>query len=161
FLRLRLKLVSELRIGARDMTSCLYPELLEKLLDGQLSPEEADNLWKHLANCSKCQALFDERYDSDEWKSWAPECWPVATASPSEPPLDQVLARLHAEEPVSSSRPKSSGERISAPLGFLSPSEYAGDLGKLGPYRVLAELGRGGMGIVLLAYDSQLQRRVA
>src|SRR5262249_7818126 len=36
FLRLRLKLVSELRIGARDMSSCFDPELLEKLLDGQL-----------------------------------------------------------------------------------------------------------------------------
>ncbi len=44
---------------------------------------------------------------------------------------------------------------------FLSPPVEADELGRLGPYRVLKELGRGGMGAVYLAEDPLLKRRVA
>ena len=44
---------------------------------------------------------------------------------------------------------------------FLSPARGPGELGWLGSYRVLKVLGVGGMGIVFLAEDPQLQRRIA
>jgi eukaryotic-like serine/threonine-protein kinase len=44
---------------------------------------------------------------------------------------------------------------------FLSPPQGAGEIGRLGPYRVLKVLGNGGMGAVFLAEDPQLQRTVA
>ncbi|QDU18392.1 serine/threonine-protein kinase [Urbifossiella limnaea] len=44
---------------------------------------------------------------------------------------------------------------------FLSPPQAADEVGRLGPYRVLKELGRGGMGAVFLAEDTTLKRRVA
>jgi serine/threonine protein kinase len=44
---------------------------------------------------------------------------------------------------------------------FLSPPRESGDLGSLGPYRILNQVGRGGMGIVFRAFDSKLQRIVA
>ncbi|MFO0796704.1 MAG: serine/threonine-protein kinase [Gemmataceae bacterium] len=44
---------------------------------------------------------------------------------------------------------------------FLSPPVEADEVGRLGPYRVLKELGRGGMGAVFLAEDTLLKRRVA
>ncbi len=44
---------------------------------------------------------------------------------------------------------------------FLAPPQGDGELGRLGQYRVLKELGRGGMGMVLLAEDSQLLRMAA
>lgn len=44
---------------------------------------------------------------------------------------------------------------------FLEPATQSGDLGTLGHYRVIAELGRGGMGFVFRAEDSKLERAVA
>ena len=44
---------------------------------------------------------------------------------------------------------------------FLAPAQSADELGRLAHYRVLKELGRGGMGIVFMAEDTRLQRIVA
>jgi serine/threonine protein kinase/Leucine-rich repeat (LRR) protein len=47
------------------------------------------------------------------------------------------------------------------PSQVLAPAESPGELGRLGPYRVLKVLGRGGMGMVFLAEDPHLQRLIA
>jgi WD40 repeat protein len=46
-------------------------------------------------------------------------------------------------------------------LNFLTPSQRPGFLGRLGHYEVLEVVGKGGMGIVLRAFDDKLHRVVA
>lgn len=46
-------------------------------------------------------------------------------------------------------------------LSFLGPPQAPDELGRLDHYRVLKQLGQGGMGIVFLAEDCKLLRRVA
>jgi ABC-type branched-subunit amino acid transport system substrate-binding protein/predicted Ser/Thr protein kinase len=46
-------------------------------------------------------------------------------------------------------------------LSFLGPPQASEELGRLDHYRVLKQLGQGGMGMVFLAEDSKLLRRVA
>src|ERR1044071_3561129 len=43
----------------------------------------------------------------------------------------------------------------------FGPSSAPGEVGTIGPYRVVKELGKGGMGAVYLAIDTRLDRKLA
>lgn len=50
---------------------------------------------------------------------------------------------------------------LKSEFSFLTAPILPGDLGSIGPYRILQCIGRGGMGIVFQAFDPKLQRVVA
>jgi serine/threonine protein kinase len=75
----------------------------------------------------------------------------ATVVSPPQPVRSEALAPT---EPSSAIR--ASGDSDNVVPGSIGPGSVIG-----GTYRVLGEIGRGGMGVVLLALDERLERRVA
>jgi hypothetical protein len=78
----------------------------------------------------------------------------------SEPTREEktIPPKVPIQDTASSADEHTAGLGASAPsdvdLSFLEKPQAKDELGRLGPFRVLKELGRGGMGCVLLAEDT-------
>jgi tetratricopeptide (TPR) repeat protein len=142
------------------MTPCPSAESLEQFLAGSLPGAANDALAEHVRACAACQARLDSLSDNTELRQWAVRACLVNPEgpSPARPP--------HVSEDLRPTRVAGQGADTAVDLpsrwaGLFEAASHPGDLGRLGPYRVQAELGRGGMGVVFRAYDEALQRPVA
>jgi serine/threonine protein kinase len=149
--------------------NCPQTEELRELLDGSLSGERQMECTDHMDSCECCQARLEE----------------IATDGSN---LSRIVEHLNTDEPVANSAYwpalQSLDGPASSPLGlqptivpesgpvavarerdlslsFLQPASDAAYLGRLGHFDAMRVIGRGGMGLVLEAFDSKLQRNVA
>jgi serine/threonine protein kinase len=150
--------------------SCPDPRDLELLLHGQLSDPQADTLERHLLGCDSCvQRLRGYRSGDRLLQALQGQVDPRQTADASVEALMKLLLEksLPWAEPVTvpPGYGRSAGTSLEAVAQdvrtLLAPPRAEGELGWLGRYRVLKILGAGGMGIVLEAEDTALQRSVA
>lgn len=147
---------------------CPSRDDLRALIHGDLDADRSDEVTVHVGDCADCQGTME------------------AVASGEVPTLPAVVRNLPLHEPPSSlwkvidrvvvevtrtgayqALPKSDSKVTPLPvdpdddLAFLTPTDLPDRIGTFGSFEVIRMIGRGGMGVVLHAFDPDLQRDVA
>ncbi len=150
-------------------SDCPTTSVLERLLLGQISPDEAESLEAHVLECPRCGQAMKTIAAVDELVAAMEQvrAEAVAKAPEAAEALIPWLKRLRPKEATQTvSIPTGSGDTpaialTAATYDFLGNPESTDELGRLAQYRVLQSIGVGGMGMVFLAEDTRLRRQVA
>ena len=143
----------------KNNVRCPQEDELRQLLDGSLSNERQQACTEHMDSCQCCQDKLEG----------------IATDGSN---LSRVVESLHESAlPANSGYweaarlldagieetfvPRSPIRRSEVSLSFLEVATDSAYLGRLAQFDVMRILGRGGMGLVLEAFDTRLQRNVA
>src|SRR5262249_20145526 len=135
-----------------DRQPCPDVSHLQRLLDGLLTEQEQAELNLHLDECAACQQHLDERIGAQSFRSDLARHLKSARSE---------IEGENATTSVTGQNDFSDQLDDDLTLEFLDRSDKPNSLGRLGHYEVLEVIGRGGMGIVLRAFDEKLHRVVA
>jgi tetratricopeptide (TPR) repeat protein len=142
------------------MERCPTRDELDRLLADTISGSASEGLRAHVRECAACQDRLEALSDDAELHAWL-EHHIDDSGAKTERWLNAVKVALRESASDAAARTTLDAEHIAARCAFLDPPRREGDLGTLDGYPVRAELGRGGMGIVLLGFDETLARPVA
>lgn len=144
-------------VNMKPQTTCPVSEELQAFVDGHVDADERPALAEHLEHCPSCQQrLQDLAADSGVWRRARRHLRDEDTEPTEE--LERVVARVQEFALETRTIPDTDS---SAALDFLEPAVQLDSLGRLAHYTVQEVIGRGGMGVVLKAFDERLRRTVA
>ena len=133
---------------------CPDREAFEALLRGTATDALQRQIEEHLGACGKCQSFLEELSGSRAFEGTS-----LGAIEDYSNPHVEKLAEIF----------KTQGRFVlddsdlvaAEALQFLTPLPTAASLGELGSYEIIEEVARGGMGVVLKAFDPHLERTVA
>jgi serine/threonine-protein kinase len=125
---------------------------LEQLLAGRLPDEEQADLSGHLERCESCRSALEGLAAGTRWWADVRRLSGPGGSDDGGGPTEGGPRAGEATECLGGD---------GALFGFLAPSDDPEHLGRVGPYEVGGVIGRGGMSVVLKAFDPALNRPVA
>jgi len=137
------------------MTNCLSDETLRSWLAGALAPVEDDTIRTHVHDCARCQSALDRETEYSGLRRCLDVGKETDVADLDGTVLDGLIGRNQDALPARKEPPGLLPPGGSSPVvGCALP---IGDIGRIGSFRLLNELGQGGVGIVYRAWDEPLR----
>jgi|GEM_PF-1055295 len=132
----------------------ITPEQFELLLHGEPNNRELHPLTQHLESCAECQQQLDA-------KAAEPQLWAKASKLISAP-VGSNSTMNHAGKDLRTPKDPPSDEfEYDSVERLLDAPSHPEMMGRIGNYDIEREVGRGGMGIVFKAFDTELNRPLA